>query len=178
MLIFVICITIFIAIFNFWRSSVKLRRKEQLIKSYEDAHKQVCAQLNNLAISRQIELNQVRKEEKELANSAAKLALESWIFDNEKRIREDAIKKSQAITKGKVTEHIIPYFPEFKYDPRDARFLGSPIDLIIFDGLSDGKLNSIILVEVKTGSSGLTERERQIKNIVDQKLVRYEVIRK
>lgn len=150
---------------------------QRLSKSRDEFSKLVEINIEQ-AKTKEQEIKLAREQERELIGGAAKLAMQNWIFDNEKRIREDAIKKSQAITKGKVTEHIIPYFPEFKYDARDARFLGSPLDLIIFDGLSDGKLNSIILVEVKTGSSGLTERERQIKNIVDQKLVRYEVIRK
>lgn len=166
-IIFLVIVIIFLIFSNYRNVKQKEETINELVK-YNGKY------LEN----KEKEIKLAREQERELIGGAAKLAMQNWIVDNEKRIREDAIKKSQAITKGKVTEHIIPYFPEFKYDPRDARFLGSPIDLIIFDGLSDGKLNSIILVEVKTGSSGLTERERQIKNIVDQKLVRYEVIRK
>ena len=35
---------------------------------------------------------------------------------------------------GMVTEHIAPYLPGFDLDPKDVRFLGSPIDLIAFKG--------------------------------------------
>src|SRR3990170_4783521 len=78
-----------------------------------------------------------------------------WTADREKAIRGDAVLKSQATTLGKVVEHFIPYLPGFRYNPRDTRFLGSPIDLIVFDGLSDGEVKEVVFLEVKTGSSGL-----------------------
>ena len=55
------------------------------------------------------------------------------------------MKRSEAVIKGKVTEHRVPFFEEFDFDPGDARFLGSPIDLIVFDGLSAGKSSGLYL---------------------------------
>jgi len=80
------------------------------------------------------------------------LRFERWKRDFERRVRGDAVKKSQAVTLGKVTEHLIPYLPDFPYNPRDVRFLGSPIDLIVFDGLDEGIVRSIVFIEVKTGT--------------------------
>ncbi|MEM3040117.1 MAG: Holliday junction resolvase-like protein, partial [Candidatus Methanomethylicaceae archaeon] len=83
----------------------------------------------------------------------------------------------QAVTLGKVTEHIIPYFPEFKYNPKDVRFIGTPIDLIVFDGLADDEVKKIVMVEVKTGkTANLTSKERQIENCVKEGNVYFEVI--
>ena len=59
----------------------------------------------------------------------------------------------------------------FPYDPKDARFLGTPIDLIVFDGMNDGSMRDIIFLEVKSGSSSLTTRERQIRDAVVAKRV-------
>jgi predicted Holliday junction resolvase-like endonuclease len=81
-------------------------------------------------------------------------------------IREDAVQRSQAITAGKVHEQLIPYLPAFPYNPKDVRFLGSPIDLVVFDGLAEGRLRRIVFVEVKTGGSGLTSRERFVRDVV------------
>src|SRR5712692_1713138 len=83
-----------------------------------------------------------------------------------KGIREDAIQKSQAVTLGKVTEHLVPYLPGFEFDPRDVRFLGTPIDLIVFDGLCNGSVKRVVFVEVKTGRSSLTPRERFVREAV------------
>jgi predicted Holliday junction resolvase-like endonuclease len=55
----------------------------------------------------------------------------------------------------------------FPYNPKDVRFLGSPIDLVIFDGLAEGELRRIVFVEVKTGGSGLTHRERCVRDVID-----------
>jgi predicted Holliday junction resolvase-like endonuclease len=101
------------------------------------------------------------------------LRFERWKREFERRIREDAVKKSQAVTLGKVTEHLIPYLPDFAYNPRDVRFLGSPIDLIVFDGLDEGDLGDIVFIEVKTGDSDLNNRERRVREAVQGKRVRW-----
>jgi predicted Holliday junction resolvase-like endonuclease len=101
------------------------------------------------------------------------LRFERWKREFERRIREDAVKKSQAVTLGKVTEHLIPYLPDFAYNPRDVRFLGSPIDLIVFDGLDGGDLGDIVFIEVKTGDSDLNSRERRVREAVQSKRVRW-----
>lgn len=81
-------------------------------------------------------------------------------------IREDAVQRSQAVTAGKVYEQLVPYLPAFPFNPKDVRFLGSPVDLVIFDGLAEGRLRRIVFVEVKTGSAGLTTRERCVRDTI------------
>lgn len=111
------------------------------------------------------------------ANERAQLLVQKWMREEERRIRDDAIKKSEAVIKGKVTEHLIPFFPDFSYNPKDARFIGSPVDLVIFDGLNEGELRNVVFVEVKTGrTAGLSERERLVKRCVEDKNVVYETI--
>jgi predicted Holliday junction resolvase-like endonuclease len=89
-----------------------------------------------------------------------------WKLRYTSTIREDAVHRSQAVTAGKVYEQLIPYLPAFPYNPKDVRFLGSPIDLVIFDGLADGRVRQIVFVEVKTGGSSLTSRERSIRDVI------------
>jgi predicted Holliday junction resolvase-like endonuclease len=81
-------------------------------------------------------------------------------------IREDAVQRSQAVTVGKVHEQLIPYLPAFPYNPKDVRFLGSPIDLVVFDGLAEGRVQRIVFLEVKTGGSSLSTRERSVRDVV------------
>jgi predicted Holliday junction resolvase-like endonuclease len=81
-------------------------------------------------------------------------------------IREDAVQRSQAVTAGKVHEQLIPYLPAFPYNPKDVRFLGSPVDLVVFDGLAEGRVRRVVFLEVKTGRSGLTSRERCVRDAV------------
>ena len=111
------------------------------------------------------------------ANEKAKLLFQDWAQQEEKGIREDAIKRSEAVIQGKVTEHLIPFFPDFKYNPKDARFMGTPVDLVVFDGLSEGEMRKVVFVEVKTGkTANLSSRERLVRNCVESKNVAYEII--
>ena len=74
----------------------------------------------------------------------------------------------------RLLEQLLPYFPDFPFNPKDVRHIGSPIDLIVFDGLSDEKLERILFVEVKTGSSAsLTTRERMIKKVIEDHRVEW-----
>ena len=100
-----------------------------------------------------------------------------WKIRYTTTIREDAVLRSQAITAGKVHEQLVAYLPEFPYNPKDVRFLGSPVDLIVFDGLAEGRLRSIVFVEVKTGGSTLTARERWVREVVQHGEVEWAELR-
>lgn len=96
----------------------------------------------------------------------------------EARIRDDALSRSHSVVAGKATEHLAPLLPGFEFDPRDARFLGSPIDFIVFDGLSEGEIHEIVFVEIKTGPmAALTSRERRVRDAVDARRVRFLEVR-
>jgi predicted Holliday junction resolvase-like endonuclease len=92
-------------------------------------------------------------------------------------IREDAVQRSLAVTAGKVHEQLIPYLPAFPYNPKDVRFLGSPIDLVVFDGLAEGRVRRIVFLEVKTGRSGLTSRERCVRDVIQAREVEWAELR-
>jgi predicted Holliday junction resolvase-like endonuclease len=92
-------------------------------------------------------------------------------------IREDAVQRSQAVTAGKVHEQLLPYLPDFPFNPKDVRFLGSPIDLVVFDGLAEGRVRRIVFLEVKTGRSGLTTRERCVRDVVQAREIEWRELR-
>jgi len=119
-------------------------------------------------------------KEKELESTSARKAeilFEKWKRRHEEEIIKDAVKKSKAVVAGKVAEQIAPFLPEFKYNPKDARFIGSPIDFIIFDGLDEGELRKIVFVEVKSGKSTLSEREKIVRNALREKRVEWEILK-
>ena len=100
---------------------------------------------------------------------------DEWKKEYEKGIRKDAVERSRAVLGGKFSEQIAPYFPDFKYDPTEVRFIGSPVDFVVFKGTSTKEPEEIVFVEVKTGKSELSENERKIKEIVENKRVRWEM---
>lgn len=108
---------------------------------------------------------------------AIKLAVEQYIQDKTVEIRAGAIKRSTAVVKGKVAEQLVPFREDFRYNPRDIRFLGSPIDLIVFDGLTEGAVKQIVLIEIKTGRSALSRRERQVAKAVEVGSVVFQTFR-
>ena len=91
-----------------------------------------------------------------------------------KKEREDAVKKSRSVLLGQTGEQLAPFFKGFPCNPSDARFVGKPIDFVAFPGASEGKeIKEVLIIEVKTGSSSLSARERQIKEAVRAGRVRY-----
>lgn len=122
---------------------------------------------------REQELENAKSQIWDVLTKEAKVSLEQWKVDAEKEIRQDAIGKSQSVTIGKMTEHIVPYLPGFRFNPADARFIGSPIDFVVFDGLSEDNVNKIVFVEIKTGSSNLSSRERSVRNAVQDKNIEW-----
>jgi predicted Holliday junction resolvase-like endonuclease len=89
-----------------------------------------------------------------------------WKVRYTSAVRQDAVQRSLAVTAGKVHEQLVPYLPAFPYNPKDVRFLGSPIDLVVFDGLAEGRVRRIVFVEVKTGGATLSSRERCVRDVV------------
>jgi predicted Holliday junction resolvase-like endonuclease len=89
-----------------------------------------------------------------------------WRLRYSARIRRDAVQRSEAVTAGKVHEQLVAYLPDFPYNPKDVRFLGSPVDLVIFDGMAEGRLQRIVFVEIKTGGAGLSARERCVRDVI------------
>ena len=94
-----------------------------------------------------------------------------WKLRYSAAIRENAVQRSLAVTAGKVHEQLVPYLPEFGFNPKDARFLGSPVDLVVFDGLAAGAVRRVVFLEVKTGGAALTARERQVRDVIEARAV-------
>ncbi|MHA1961626.1 MAG: Holliday junction resolvase-like protein [Candidatus Thorarchaeota archaeon] len=104
--------------------------------------------------------------------------------EQESATRRDAAQRSRYVLKGKIAEHIVPLLRDvFRFNPADARFIGAPIDYLIFDGYTDVKdgesdsLITVVLADVKTGEARLSRTERKIKEAVEAGRVRWETIR-
>ena len=93
--------------------------------------------------------------------------------------RRDAARRSRSVLAGKGGEQMAPLVPEFssRFDPSEARFLGAPIDYVVFDGIGEGDLREVVLVEVKTGGSKLSRNEREVERAVREGRVRFETVR-
>lgn len=92
-------------------------------------------------------------------------------------LRQDAVNRSRAVLGGQFSEQLAPYLPDFKYNPSDCRFIGKPIDMIVFNGLCDGNLRDIVFLEVKSGDSKLNSNQKDLKKAIDEKKVKFEEYR-
>ena len=92
-------------------------------------------------------------------------------------LREDAIKQSRAVLSGQFSEQIAPYLPNFPYKPTEARFIGKPVDFIIFKGMDEKKIDEVVFVEVKSGQSQLSKTEKNLRETIQNKKVSWDEYR-
>lgn len=126
------------------------------------------------------------KIDRQHENNVKELTREHY-FETEEKIKiveklmkvkaAKSLKRSKEVLNGQSVEQIVPYIDDFKYYPGDARFMGAPIDMIIFDGATNDNIKEIIFLEIKTGKSRLTKRQQQIKELIKQGKVRWEEFR-
>ena len=91
--------------------------------------------------------------------------------------RRSAVIQSRAVLGGKFTEQLAPYLPEFTYDPTEARFIGTPVDMIVFPGLAQGDPEEIVILEIKSGRNlQLTPQQKKIRQLIEEGMVRWEEI--
>ncbi|MFQ5975137.1 MAG: Holliday junction resolvase-like protein [Candidatus Hydrothermarchaeales archaeon] len=78
--------------------------------------------------------------------------------------------KSGEVRFGKSWENFLPLMKVYRtrHNPNNFRFIGSPIDGISFDD------NEIVFIEIKSGKSNLSSRQKNVKMLVEQKKVRWE----
>ena len=100
------------------------------------------------------------------------------------QVRQDTVDRSRAVLKGKMAEQVAPLLPGFAYWPADARFLGDPVDYVVFNGYSacrdgggDADELEVVILDIKQGKSTLSRAQRQIAEAVAQGRVRFEVVR-
>jgi predicted Holliday junction resolvase-like endonuclease len=86
-------------------------------------------------------------------------------------IRQDAVKRSRAVLSGQFSEQLAPFLPGFPWRPTEARFIGKPVDFIVFKGMDEQEISEIVFVEVKARDSQLSPQERKLRDAVLAKRV-------
>lgn len=76
-------------------------------------------------------------------------------------------KRSQSVKYGQLTEQWIPFSKQFPYDPQNFRFIGKPIDGILFDE------EKVIFVELKSNKSTLNKAQKKVKELIEKKKVEW-----
>lgn len=105
-----------------------------------------------------------------------KIGLKKGLAQNEEELaslkekkQTEALNKQRQVLKGKISEQIAPFLPGFPFKASECRFLGSPIDLIVFEGMDEGSVSNVYLIDIKTGAARLTPLQQSIKQAVENK---------
>ena len=123
--------------------------------------------------NRKLELQHKRDLEKQI--DVLSLEMAKWKDEELGKAIKNSNIKSRSILRGKNAEHYVPFSDDFleEFSPSDAKFLGNPIDYVIFKNAS--KITDkeeadieIVFADVKTGKSQLTKLQRSIKKAVEE----------
>lgn len=140
-----------------------------------------CAFFYNRAIAREnvVELRSLKEQVHLARNDKAELEayykekLVTWQHANTKSIRTATLDRSRAVMRGQATEHLAPLMIE-EWALKDFRFIGNPIDYIVFAGLSnvsDGEadtIDQVIFLDIKTNTSTLSKVQRRIRDAIKE----------
>ena len=103
------------------------------------------------------------------------------ILTNFEKAKKYATEHAKATAKGsnlgQNLEKVLPTMKDFSWKLPDTRFLGSPIDYVVFEGISEGDLESIGFIEVKSGTGRLNPNQKSVKTAIEENRVSYKEIK-
>ena len=127
----------------------------------------------------QRELNQIEKYyRKEIR------ILEEKIYEVEEKhstdienARKEANESQRSTIKGQISEILAPWLMDTVNSVKELNFLGNPIDFIGFKGIDTDEDVEIKFIEVKTGKSSLSSKQRRIRDAIKAKKVDWVEVR-
>ena len=106
-----------------------------------------------------------------------KIVGEKRATDKFPEAKKAAVQRSRSVLGGIFAEQLAPYLPDFPFSPTEAKFIGAPIDFLIFKGMDAQHIEEVIFVEVKSGSARLNHNEHSLKDAIINKHVRWQEYR-
>lgn len=76
--------------------------------------------------------------------------------------------QSKSVRLGLISENVLPFHQDFKYNVKDLVPMFRPIDYIVFTE------NEVVFLEIKIGTSQLSEKQRKIRSLIELGKVRFE----
>lgn len=146
--------------------SLHQEREEHLNQTIQNLQSALHQHQNNVQASS----TEHKQREQEYKNKID--TLEKNLQDEtEKRKKVLSQKKSGEVRLGHIAETLAPFLDQFEFEPERCSFLGQPIDYISFGD------DEITFIEVKSGNSQLSQKQRHIRDLVKQKAVSWKEIR-
>jgi predicted Holliday junction resolvase-like endonuclease len=76
--------------------------------------------------------------------------------------------QSKSVRLGLISENVLPFHSDFKYNVKDLVPMFRPIDYVVFAE------DEIVFLEIKIGTSQLSEKQKKIKGLIQSGKVRFE----
>jgi predicted Holliday junction resolvase-like endonuclease len=101
----------------------------------------------------------------------------AWKLFKQTKELEDELKKSNSKIKslfvlhGHAVEKLAPFSKKFGGDMREITFLGNPLDYIGFHK------DQIVFYEIKSGQSELSNKQKQIRKLIENKKIKFKELR-
>lgn len=152
-------------------TNAKARFLQEKLQMSDEFHKQLEQKIGQITNLEQqiIQLNHQHR-----------LDVEQAIKTTQKR----SVNTQRNVIKGQMAERFVPFMAGFEYHPADCRFLGEPIDYVVFHNVhacADNEVDladvAIVFLEIKTGSAKLNKRQEIIKQAITNGQVKFETLR-
>ena len=111
-------------------------------------------------------LNMLKDEIKRLEDQIEETAAAHII--EKAKVKKDSTFRSSAVNWGKTIEHFVPFMTKFPIPAEDVVFLGMPIDYVGFTDTESAKKCKVHFVEVKSGVSFLSTKQKNIKKAIEE----------
>jgi predicted Holliday junction resolvase-like endonuclease len=155
-------LTVFLFLFTIFRQNNKHTQIINAYKNQVEAYKKLVPDLGSVVPMSHFR-DVVDKKDSDLAKTQIQL------YETEQRLEDLKSKQqSKSVRLGLISENVLPFHQDFKYNVKDLVPMFRPIDYVVFSE------DEIIFLEIKTGTSQLTEKQRAIKRLVESGKVRFE----
>lgn len=84
------------------------------------------------------------------------------------QVSERSDLQAGAVNLGSILERVAPAMATFPVRLTECRSLFDPIDYLAFPGADRGVIEAIEFVELKSGNSRLTNRQKQVRDVVER----------
>jgi predicted Holliday junction resolvase-like endonuclease len=108
------------------------------------------------------EVNRLSQEEAQNFNLVQELKTELAELKSQQQ--------SKSVRLGQLSEAVLPFHQSFPYDPKKLVPMFRPIDYIFFGD------SEIVFVELKLGTSQLTQKQKNIRRLIQEGKVRFDLI--
>jgi predicted Holliday junction resolvase-like endonuclease len=101
--------------------------------------------------------------------NASLFSIQSQLEQTEKELADlKSQQQSKSVRLGLISENVLPFHAEFKYNVKDLVPMFRPIDYIVFAE------DEIVFLEIKVGTSQLSDKQKKIRSLINSGKVRFE----